>query len=45
MWYFLTFLVDLILYNSKFSIQFQNFLDKPLYSCLSCNDSILDCYL
>jgi len=40
--YFLTFLVDLILYDSKFGIQFQDFLYKPLYSCLACNGSILN---
>ena len=42
--YFLAFLIDLYLYNSKFSIQLQKPLDKPLYSAPSCNSSILTPY-
>ena len=35
-------LVNRILYDSKFSIQFYDFLYKPLYNCLACSGSILN---
>ena len=42
--YFLTSLTDLLFHDSKFGIQLQNLLDKPLYRSPARNGSILDPY-
>ena len=44
MQYLLTFQMDPLFYDSKFSIQLQDFLDKPLYSAPARNGPVLDPY-